>query len=191
MNKRFIKISLGILIFLSISFLGFTFIFGNKKTYIDGSIEVPKSSLRYSGFEEDEDKYNIKVSVKNNSKYYGLIRDIKLQFQVNSKNGSYVNPGPIFGGYDITEREYLQNYTEEEEVYYSAFFNPDETKYYMFEIPKGLSFDEKVFDTNRMMVSYNIEYFRNRIKENGVSGSINMESTAEIIDNSSYPYVIK
>ena len=191
MNKRFIKISLGILIFLSISFFGFTFIFGNKKTYIDGRIEVPKSSLRYSGFEEDEDKYNIKVSVKNNSKYHGIIRDIKLQFQGNSKNGSSINSGPIFGGYDLKAREYLQNYKEEEDVYYSAFFNPDETKYYMFEIPKGLSFDEKVFDTNIMMVSYNIEYFRNRSKENAVSGSINMESTVEIIDNSSDPYVIK
>ena len=62
MNKRFIKISLGIVIFLSISFLGFTFIFGNKKTYIDGGIEVPKSSLRYSGFEEDEEKYKINIT---------------------------------------------------------------------------------------------------------------------------------
>ncbi len=190
MNKKFIKVSLGILIFLFISLLSFTLIFGGKKADYQGYVDVPKASLSYSGFEEEEDKYKIKITIKNNSKYYGSISDIKLKFQTNSNYGSYTNSGPIFGAYELNEKEYYDNYEEGEKEYYSVFFNPSEKRDYIFEIPKGLSFDEKVFDTNRMMISYNIEYFKRRIK-NGVSGRIKMEGTVEILDNSVEPYVIK
>ncbi|MDV4151944.1 hypothetical protein R0131_14040 [Clostridium sp. AL.422] len=190
MNKKFIKVSLGILIFLSISLLSFTLIFDKKKADYQGYIDVPKVSISYSGFEEEEDKYKIKVSIKNNSEYYGSIRDIKLKFQTNSNYESYTNSGPIFGSYDLKEREYFENYKEGERENYSTFFDPMERRDYIFEIPKGLSFDKKVFDTNRMKISYNIEYFKRRIK-NGVAGRINMQGSEEIIDNSVDPYVIE
>ena len=176
--------------FLFISLLGFTFIFGDKKADYQGYIDVPKVSISYSGFEEDEDKYKIKVSIKNNSKYYGILGDIKLKFQNNSNYGSSINSGPIFEGYDLKQREYFDNYEEGGKDYYSSFFDPSEKKEYIFEIPKGLSFDEKVFDTNRMMIFYNIEYFKRRIKENAISGRIKMEGSIEIIDNSVDPYII-
>ena len=190
MNKRFIKVSLGIFIFLFISLLGFTFIFGDKKADYQGYVDVPKASLSYSGFEEEEDKYKIKITIKNNSKYYGILKDVKLKFQTNSEYGSYTNSGPIFGGYDLKKREYFESNEEGERVNYSVFFEPSEKKDYIFEIPKGLSFDENVFDTNRMKISYNIEYFKRRIK-NGVAVRINMHGSEEILDNSIEPYQIK
>lgn len=190
MNKKSIKVSLGILIFLSISLLSFTLIFAEKKADYQGYIGVPKASISYSGFEEEEDKYKIKITIKNNSKYYGSLKDIKLKFSINSEYKSYTNSGPIFGGYDLKEREYFENHKEVERENYSPFFDPSEKRDYIFEIPKGLSFDEKVFDTNRMIISYNIEYFKRRIK-NGVSGRIKMEGTTEFLDNSTNPYVIE
>lgn len=191
MKKKFFKVSLGIFMFLLISLLGFKFLYGDRKLYSDGSIKVPESGTRYLGFEEDDYKYKIKVGIKNNSKYYGIIRDIKLQFQPDSKNVSSISLGPIFVGYDLKESEYFNNYEEGEEYYYSAFFDPGEEKQYIFEIPKGLSFDKKVFDTNRMGISYNIEYFKYRPKENAVSVNINMEGSVKFIDNSIEPYEIK
>lgn len=191
MSKKFIKVSLGIFIFLSISLLGFRFLYGDKKTHLDGSIKVPESSTRYLGFEEDDYKYKIKVGIKNNSKYYGIIRDIKLKFQVESINGVSISSVPIFEGYDLKKMEYIDNYEEGGKEYYSSFFDPSEEKLYVFEIPKGLSFDENVFDTNRMGIYYSIEYFKYRPKENAVSVNINMEGSVKFIDNSIYPYEIK
>ena len=191
MDKKFFEVSLGIFMFLFISLLGFKFLYGDRKLYSDGSIKVPEASIKYSGFEEDENNYKIKVGIKNNSKYYGIIRDIKLQFQPDSKNVSSISLGPIFVGYDLKESEYFNNYEEGEEYYYSAFFDPGEEKQYIFEIPKGLSFDENVFDTNRMGIYYSIEYFKYRPKENAVSVNINMEGSVKFIDNSIEPYEIK
>ena len=87
--------------------------------------------------------------------------------------------------------EYIDNYEEGGKEYYSSFFDPSEEKLYVFEIPKGLSFDENVFDTNRMGIYYSIEYFKYRPKENAVSVNINMEGSVKFIDNSIYPYEIK
>ncbi len=190
MNKRFMKISLGIFLFLAFSLLGFKFIFGNKKIYSDGIVNVPDSSIRYEGFEEDEENYIIKISFKNNSKYYGIIREAKLQFQRDSKHGFSNNTGPIFEGYDLKSREYFDNYKDGEEVY-SPFLNPYDKNIYFFEIPKGLSFDEKVFDTNRIIISYNIEYLKYKTKNNAVTGRITTKGGFEFLNNSLYPYRIQ
>ncbi|MDU5106824.1 hypothetical protein [Clostridium sp.] len=191
MKKKFFEVSLGIFMFLFISLLGFKFLYGDRKIYSDGSIKVPEASIKYSGFEEDENNYKIKVSIKNNSKYYGSLRDIKLKFQNYSWNVTSTNSGPTFGGYKLVERESFENYEEERKEYSSPFFNPSEEKLYVFEIPKGLSFDENVFDTNRMGIYYSIEYFKYRPKENAVSVNINMEGSVKFIDNSIEPYEIK
>lgn len=191
MKKKFFKVSLGIFMFLFISLLGFKFLYGDRKIYSDGSIKVPEASIKYSGFEEDENNYKIKVSIKNNSKYYGSLRDIKLKFQNYSGKLTSTNSGPTFGGYKLVERESFENYEEERKEYSSPFFNPSEEKLYVFEIPKGLSFDENVFDTNRMGIYYSIEYFKYRPKENAVSVNINMEGSVKFIDNSIEPYEIK
>lgn len=191
MNKKFVKVSLGIFMFLFISILGFKFLYGDRKVYSDGSIKVPEASVNYTGFEEDENNYKIKVNIKNNSKYYGIIKDVKLQFQTNSKNGSTNNSGPIFIGYELKKRVYFDNYAEGETEEYSPFFKPSEEKLYVFEIPKGLSFDKESFDTNRMGISYSIEYFKHKHKNNAVSVRINMEGSVKFIDNSKDPYNIE
>ena len=191
MNKKFLKVSLGIFMFLFISILGFKFLYGDRKVYSDGLIEIPKANIKYSGFEEDENNYKIKVSIKNNSKYYGSLRDIKLNFQKYSGNGIVNNSGPTFGGYEILERGTFENDKEGIVEHSSPFFDPSEEKFYAFEIPKGLSFDKEVFDTNRMEIYYNIEYYKYRHKENAVSVNINFEGSVIYIDNSIAPYEIK
>ncbi len=184
MNKKFFKVSLGIFMFLFISLLGFKFLYGDRKTYFHGAINVPESSTRYLGFEEDDYKYKIKVGIKNNSKYYGIISDIKLKFQLESRNGDSISLGPIFEGYDLKMREYLNNYEDRQEENYSIFFSPSEEKEYIFEVPKGLSFDKEVFDTNIMMINYNIKYLKRKHNNNAVSGEINFKSTTDVINNS-------
>ena len=191
MNKKFLKVSLGIFILLFISLLGFKFLYGDRKIYSDGLIEIPKASIKYSGFEEDENNYKIKVSIKNNSKYYGSLRDIKLNFQNNSGIGVATNSGPTFRGYEIIERGAFGNYEEGIGEHSSPFFDPSEEKLYVFEIPKGLSFDKEIFDTNRIGIAYSIEYFKYRHKENVVSVNVNLEGSVIYIDNSIEPYEIK
>ncbi|MCR1952415.1 MULTISPECIES: hypothetical protein [unclassified Clostridium] len=186
MNVRFIKISLGICIFLFISFFGFKFMLGDRKEYYDGFIDVPKLSIAYSGFEEEDEVYKIKVSFKNNSKYYGSLRDVKLQFS----NNNLINSNPIFIGYDFSEREYFDG-NEESNIDYSPFLDKEGKKEYVFDIPKGLNFDNKIFDTNRMRVSYNLEYYKYKPKSNSLIGKVKFDSSTEFIDNSSMPFTIE
>lgn len=67
MNKKFITVTTSIFLFSLIFILGFKFILGDKLLYVDSTEEAFNSEgpiIKYSGFEEDENTYKIKVNIK-------------------------------------------------------------------------------------------------------------------------------
>lgn len=182
MNKKFISISFSIFILSLIFILGFKFILGNKILYKDSAnFEQGEPTIKYVGFEEDDSSYKIKVSIKNTTNYIASFREISLQFS------GGVEGAPTFTGYDLNQREYYNNYKEGMEEY-SSFFDPKEERIYVFEISKGIKFYKEVFDTNRMTIRYNVQYFKRRINKNTVIGNAFSSSSVEFIDNSIDPY---
>lgn len=190
MNKKFILVSLSIFVLSFVFILGFKFILGDKVLYEDAVIfEQGKPIIKYVGFEEDENIYKIKISIKNNSEYYASFNNISLQF-LNNSSVYLGDANPIFNGYDSGLREYYNNYKEGMDEY-SSFLDSKEEREYVFEISKGLSFDKEVFDTNRMTISYNAQYFKYRFGSKAVVSNVFSRSSVEFIDNSIYPYTIE
>lgn len=192
MNKKFIKVSISIFLFSFIFILGFKFILGDKVLYNDSTEEAFNSDgpiIKYSGFEEDENIYKIKITIKNNSKYYASLNNIKLQFQNSSNYLGSANP--IFEGYDSDYREFLSNFKPGEKENFSSFLSPNEEREYAFEIAKGLKFDKEVFDTNRMSISYSVNYMKYKINNNTFLGNAWSRSSTEFIDNSAMPFTIE
>lgn len=194
MNKKFITVSISIFLLSFIFILGFKLILGDKLLYANSTEYEERAAVKYSGFEEDENTYKIKINIKNNSKYYAGVNNINLQFSYNTKDNSGYSTNdasPLFRGYDKTEREYLLNYMSRDEYSFSSFLNPNEEREYTFEISKGLKLDEKAFDTNRMSISYEVDYFKYRISSNSVMGDAGSIWTTESVDNSTMPFTIE
>lgn len=197
MNKKFITVSISIFLFSLIFILGFKFILGDKLLYTDSTEEAFNSDepiIKYSGFEEDENIYKIKVNIKNNSKYYASLYDLNLKFSYNTEDNiifSSDNATPVFRGSDNKEREYILNFKEGDKYNFSSYLDPNEEREYIFEISKGLKFDKEVFDTNRMSISYGVNYFKYKIKSNTVIIGVGSIGASERIDNSTEPYIIE
>jgi len=186
MNKKFILVSLNIFILSLIFILGFKFILDDKVLYKDSmNYDQSDPTIKYVGFEEDENVYKIKVSIKNNTEYYASFNNITLNFSGNSQGQ------PTFSGYDNDERKALLDYKEGDKHDFSFYFGPNEEREYVFEISKGLKFDKEVFDTNRMTISYNVQYFKYRINKSTVAGNAFSSSSVKFIDNSIDPYTIE
>lgn len=186
MNKKFISICLSIFTLSLVFILGFKFILGNKILYNDTvNFDEGKPVIKYTGFEEDENIYKIKVSIKNSTDYYASFNNISLNFSGNSQGQ------PTFSGYDNDERKALLDYKEGDKYTFSHYFEPKEEREYVFEISKGLSFNNEVFDTNRMTILYNAQYFKYSINRNTVVGSAFSSSGVEFIDNSLEQFTIE
>ena len=178
MNKKFIIVSLSIFILSLFFILGFNFILGDKILYNDSTnFDEGEPIIKYVGFEEDENVYKIKVSIKNTSKYYASFNDVTMTFIGGSISG------PEFRGYD-KHRENIFNNKEGEETKISYYFNPN-------EISKGLSFDKNYFDTNKINVSYNVTFYKYRIGYDRLIGNVFSRSAGEILKNTMDPYIIE
>lgn len=194
MNKKFITVSISIFLLSFIFILGFKLILGDKLLYANSTEYVEGPIIKYSGFDEDENIYKIKVNIKNNSKYYARVNNINLQFSYNTKDKSGYSTNdasPLFKGYDNTEREHLLNYMPGDEYSFSSFLNPNEEREYVFEISKGLKFDKEVFDTNRMAISYGVNYFKYRIRSNSAIGDAGSIWASKPLDSSAEPFTIE
>ena len=77
MNKKFILVSLSIFVLSFVFILGFKFILGDKVLYEDAVIFAQgQPIIKYVGFEEDENVYKIKISIKNSTDYYASFNNI-------------------------------------------------------------------------------------------------------------------
>ncbi len=196
MNKKFIKVSIGIFISVFIFILGFKFILGDKLLFHQGSDEAFNSSnpiVKYVGFEEDENILKIKISIKNNSKYIANVNEATIRFGIlpNSVNDSTVSSlsNPIFKGYDNDFKKIADDNSIKIKNFDVAIY-PGEEREYAFEVTKGVHLDKKVFDTNKMYVSYNINYYKYKIKGTFLGNAMSTGG-GERLDNSSNPYVIE
>ncbi len=186
MNKKFIYMSLSIFILSLIFILGFKFILDNKVLYEDSmNFDQGKPIIKYIGFEEDDNFYKIKVSIKNTMDYYASFHNLSLQFAGRSQGA------PTFSGYDNTEREYILNLKPGDKYNFSGYFGPKEERNYVFEISKGISFDKEGFDTDKMTIIYNVQYYKYKINNNTVIGGAFSSSATEFIDNSIAPYTLE
>ena len=186
MNKKFIIVSICIFILSLFFILGFNFILGDKILYNDSTnFDQGKPIIKYVGFEEDENVYKIKVSIKNTSQYYASFNDVTMNFLGNS-SGS-----PEFNGYDNNQREIILNHKEGDEFELSYYFNANEEREYIFEISKGLIFNDDIFDTNKISVRYNVKFYRYRVGNDRVIGNVFNRSSTEFLDNSIDPYIIE
>lgn len=183
MNKKYIIIISSIFVISLFFILGFKFILGDKVLYIDSTnFDKGDAIIKYIGFEEGEDTYKIKVSIKNNSDYYASISNLTLNF-IGGSNGS-----PAFGGYDNSEMRALRDYKEGDKYKFSYYFEANEEREYAFEISKGLSFNKEDFDTNKFNISYNVTFFRYRVNMDTVIGSVFSRGGTTRLDNSIAPY---
>lgn len=183
MNKKFIKVSISIFLLSFIFILGFKFILGNKVLYSDSNshnFNGKNLIIKYDGFQEDKDKIKIKVKIKNNSEYYAALNNVYLTFE-----GGNGNDGkPIFKGYDNQIRESFSEIDAKDSDIPSSFLDPNEERDYIFQISKGLKFDKNIFDTNRMAISYNANFYKYRLNKNTVVGSAWSSGGTEFIENS-------
>lgn len=179
MNKKFIKVSFGILISVLVVVLGFKFILKDKILFSDSTDDIfenVKPTIKYEEIEEEDSFYRIIISIKNNTKYYASVNEMHLQFgfNISSENPHKImsNNSLYFRGYDLEERKYLENYNGNSSERVSPYLDPYEERQYAFEISKGVIFDEEVFDTNKMNISYNVNYYRYRLSSNSLAGGI-------------------
>ncbi|ATD54469.1 hypothetical protein [Clostridium chauvoei] len=180
MNKKFLMVSISI--FLSIMiFIGFSkVILKDKESWINSSEKYffnMKPTIKYEGYEEEDGNINIKISFKNNFNGIASIDDLKLSFgsKKNLSNGEF-----SFKGFNEGWRSDFYNYKNG--------IDREEESVYVFQIPKGIKFDEDYFDLSYMNISYNVQYFRFRIGSNALlgmmgstGGSLSIENTDKIL----------
>ena len=73
----------------------------------------------------------------------------------------------------------------------SIILDLNEEREYVFARSKGLKFDKEFFDTNRMSISYGVNYFKYRIGNDTVIGNAFSRGASEFIDNSTMPFTIE
>lgn len=180
MNKKFIKISISIFLFSFIFILGFSFILGNSKLYSDSNrlnFDSKGITMKYDGIEEDEYSYKIKIRIKNNTQYYAGLNNINLKFQSNNDGN------PIFEGYDNELRKSFSKADVKDSDILSPYLDSNEEREFVFEVSRGLKFDKNIFDTNRVAISYNTNFYKYKLNKNLVAFSIWSKAGTEFIGN--------
>lgn len=181
MNKKFIKISLIICIpiVLLISFFTIT-----VKSINDEPFEEPeeKISIKYNGYKENKNRYTISILVKNNSKDIASLNDMELSFDYKFDNEDNVDEN----GYCMQNNVYIKgseiDIFDDNKIY---GIDPGTEKEIIFEIPKGIKFDEEIFDIKRPTIHYNVNFYKFRtgsrslmLGSGGIGGSITLNREA-------------
>lgn len=171
MNKKFIKISLIICIpiVLLISFFAITVKSINDEPFEESKEKI---SIEYNGYKENKNRYTISILVKNNSKDIAALNDMELSFDYKFDNEDNVDEN----GYYIQNSVYIKGYEidmfDDNKIY---GINPGTEKEVIFEIPKGIKFDEEIFDIKRSTIHYNVSFYKFRTGSRSLmlgSGSI-------------------
>ena len=175
MSKKFLIVSISIFLGIMI-FIGFSKeILKDKENWSNSSEKYfsnMKPTIKYEGYEEEEENIKVKISFKNNFKGIANINDMKISF--NSKKKS-TNTEFYFQGYDEQWRTEFENYKNG--------IDRGEKSIYVFDLPKGIKFDENYFDLSYMNISYNAHYFRFRIGRNALLGMMGSTGGSWSIEN--------
>lgn len=153
MNKKFIKVSLIICVPLILMLGLFSLTAKNEDIFeqLDDSIDIT-----YKGYTEDKDSYNVSIIVKNKSKNIASMSDMELSF-------SYEGQSSDMGDFYIKGYE-KDMWSEDRKM----GIDPGEEEEFVFKIPKGIKIDNKYYNTNRIDIGYNANFFKFRTSENSL-----------------------
>lgn len=168
MNKKFIKISSIICISLVLLLGFFSITSVNQKSFdeLENSIDIT-----YNDCIETKESYNVSVIIKNKSKNIASMSDMELSFSCN-------------GDYDDMSDFYIKGYEKdmwsEDRI---MGIDPGEEEEFIFKIPKGIKIDENYYNTKRIEIGYNVNFFKFRTGKNslflGVSQMIGSKTLGE------------
>jgi hypothetical protein len=156
MNKKFIKV-VGIILISLTLFIGLSsFITKDNKFGEDVSYENTRPTFTYKSSEVEDNNKVITILVKNNSNDIASPGEFQLSFD--SMNGSS----------DFYIRGYEKSFLEENIGDIKRGIDPGEEIEVIFKIPNGIKFDEDVYDLKIATISYDINYYKFRVKNNGL-----------------------
>ncbi|WP_434793822.1 hypothetical protein TPDSL_01910 [Terrisporobacter petrolearius] len=152
MNKKFIKVSLIICIPLILLLGSFTML-SNSTNYLDQL----DNSIKITYKDHKEEKYNhvVSVIVKNNSKNIANLGEMKLSFDYKYEDiagnlGEFYIRGHEKGAWDDNKVMGIDPGKEEEII---------------FKIPKGIKIDKDYYNLNRIIIDYDVSFFKFRTSE--------------------------
>lgn len=153
MNKKFIKVSLIICIPL-ILLLGFFTVISNNDNYLD---ELD-NSIKITYKDRKEEKYNhvVSIIVKNNSKNIASLGEMKLSFDYNYEDITEENLGEFY------IRGYEKDAWDDNKV---MGIDPGKEEEIIFKIPKGIKIDKDYYNLNRIIIDYDVSFFKFRTSE--------------------------
>lgn len=153
MNKKFIKASLIIFvpIVLLLGFFSMTSVDEDYLDQLDNSIEIT-----YKDCVEIENSYNVSIIIKNKSKNIASMSDMELSF---SCAGEFDDMGDFY----IRGHE-KDMWSEDREM----GIDPGKEEEFVFKIPKGIKIDENYYNTNRIEIGYNANFFKFRTSKNSL-----------------------
>lgn len=153
MNKKFIKVSLIICVPL-ILLIGL-FAMGSRNEDIFNELH---NSIDFTYKDCKEEKYNYVVSVvvKNKSKNIASLGEMKLSFDYNG-------PGENIGEFYI--KGYEDDMWDEDKV---MGIDPGEEQEIIFKIPKGIEINKDYYNLNRILVDYDVSFFKFRTSQNSL-----------------------
>ncbi len=177
MNKKFIKISLIICIpiILLIAFFTITVKSINDEVFEETEEKIV---IEYNGYKEKKNRYIISVLVKNNSKDIASLNDIKLYFDYKFDNEDNVDENDYYVQNSVYIEGHEIDMFDDNKIY---GINPGTEKEVIFEIPKGIKFDEEIFDLESPTIHYNVNFYKFRtgsrslmLGSGGMGGSITL-----------------
>lgn len=153
MNKKFVKVSLIICVPLILMLGLFSVIAKNQGVSEEWAEDI---QITYKDYKETKDSYNVSVIVKNKSKNIASMSDMELSF-------TYEGQSTDMGDFYI--KGYEKDMWDENK---KMGIDPGEDEEFIFKIPKGIKIDNKYYNTKRMNIDYNANFFKFRMSQNSL-----------------------
>lgn len=164
--KRFMGISINIIIVFVVFFIGSKVIFKDM-VHVNNYEEKNIKEINIDLEEEAKVKEGIvfKFKIKNNSKYTYRIDDARLVFSSKNESKSKDDDYIEYDLYSSLELKTHEKYKEYDDIYmdnnYKNFIygiKPNKEGYIEFLLPKGLNLDKEYFDLNVININIDSKY---------------------------------
>ncbi len=153
MNKKFIKVSLIICVPLIILIGLFTIGSSNDEIFDDLHNSI---KFTYKDYKEEKYNYIVSVIVKNNSRNIASLQEMELSFDYNGE-------GENIGNFYIKGEE--KDIWDDDKI---MGIDPGKEEEIIFKIPKGIEINKDYYNLNRIIVSYDVSFFKFRASKNSL-----------------------
>lgn len=154
MNKKFIKVSLIICIPLLLLIGIFAITTSSDVNY--DSMNNDDILITYKEYKEDKYSYTVYVTVKNNTKQIASLNDMELSFD-------YKGEGNNVGEFYI--KGHQEDLWDENKI---MGIDPGSEKDVLFKIPKGIKISNEDYNLNRILIEYNVGFYKFRTSPNSL-----------------------